>query len=104
MILWDVSTGQPVRKFRGHLGTVNCVRFNEESTVAISGSLDTSIRCWDCRSKKPEAFQIMNEATDSVTSVQVSDHEILAGSLDGKARRYDIRNGQLVTDEMARKL
>lgn len=45
----------------------------------------------------------MNESTDSVTSVQVSDHEILAGSLDGRVRRYDIRNGEMIADEMARK-
>ena len=101
VILWDVATGQAVRKYRGHLGTVNSVKFNEESTVAISGSLDTTLRCWDCRSKKPEAFQIMDEATDSISSIQVSDHEILAGSLDGKVRRYDIRNGRMVSDEMA---
>lgn len=101
IILWDVSTGQSLRKYRGHLGTVNCVKFNEDSSVAISGSVDTSIRCWDCRSKKPEAFQIMQEAKDSVSSVQVTDHEILTGSLDGQIRRYDIRNGQLIADEMA---
>lgn len=103
IILWDVSTGQSLRKYRGHLGTVNCVKFNEDSSVAISGSVDTSVRCWDCRSKKPEAFQIMQEAKDSVSSVQVTDHEILTGSLDGQIRRYDIRNGQLIADEMARK-
>ena len=103
IILWDVSTGQSLRKYRGHLGTVNCVKFNEDSSVAISGSVDTSIRCWDCRSKKPEAFQIMQEAKDSVSSVQVTDHEILTGSLDGQIRRYDIRNGEMIADEMARK-
>lgn len=102
IIYWDVATGQAVRKYRGHLGTVNCVKFNEESTVAVSGSLDTTIRCWDCRSKKLDAFQIMDDGKDSITSVQVSDHEILSGSLDGKIRRYDIRNGRLVSDEMAR--
>jgi len=102
VILWDVATGQVVRKYRGHLSTVNSVRFNEESTVAISGSVDTTLRCWDCRSKNPEAFQIMDDAKDSISSVQVTDHEILAGSLDGQVRRYDIRNGRLVSDEMAR--
>lgn len=85
------------------MSTVNCVKFNEESTVAISGSVDTTVRCWDCRSKKAEAFQIMDEGKDSICSVQVTDHEILTGSLDCKIRRYDIRNGQLVSDEMARK-
>ena len=35
---------------------------------------------------------------DSVTSIDVSDHEILVGCADGRARRYDLRNGQLLTD------
>ena len=61
----------------------------------------TTVRCWDCRSKKPEAFQIMNDGKDSISSVQVTDHEILTGSLDGQIRRYDIRNGQMISDEMA---
>ena len=35
---------------------------------------------------------------DSVTSIDVTDHEILVGCADGRARRYDLRNGQLLTD------
>ena len=40
----------------------------------------------------------MDEAKDSVTSVHVSDHEILSGSADCQLRRYDLRNGLLHTD------
>ncbi|XP_007667527.1 WD repeat domain-containing protein 83 isoform X2 [Ornithorhynchus anatinus] len=98
VVLWDVSTGQVVRKFRGHAGVVNCVQFNEEATVILSGSIDTSIRCWDCRSRRPDPVQIMDEAKDGVSSVKVSDHEILAGSVDGHVRRYDLRMGELHAD------
>ncbi|XP_069783601.1 WD repeat domain-containing protein 83 [Narcine bancroftii] len=98
IILWDVATGQLLRKFRGHGGKVNCVQFNEESTVIVSGSIDCSIKCWDCRSRKPEAIQNLNEAKDGISSVKVSDHEILSGSVDGRVRRYDLRMGQLIAD------
>ena len=37
VILWDVGSGQSLRKFRGHAGRVNCVSFNEESSVVFSG-------------------------------------------------------------------
>ena len=41
------------RNYRGsHAGAVNCVRFNEDSSVAISGSIDSSVKCWDLRSKR----------------------------------------------------
>uniref|UniRef100_A0A8C6QE70 WD repeat domain-containing protein 83 n=1 Tax=Nannospalax galili TaxID=1026970 RepID=A0A8C6QE70_NANGA len=77
VVLWDVASGQVVRKFRGHAGKVNTVQFNEEATVILSGSIDSSIRCWDCRSRKPEPVQKLEEARDGISSVKVSDHEIL---------------------------
>ena len=42
LYLFFGTAGQALRKYRGHLSTVNCVKFNEESTVAISGSVDTT--------------------------------------------------------------
>jgi len=98
VILWDVSTGIPQRKWRGHAGTVNCVSLNEDSSVAISGSIDATVKCWDLKSKSQDPIQTLEETRDSVTSILVTDHEILIGSADGKVRTYDLRNGKLVTD------
>ncbi|XP_072704401.1 WD repeat domain-containing protein 83 isoform X1 [Ciconia boyciana] len=98
VVLWDVATGQVVRKYRGHAGKVNCVQFNEEATIIVSGSIDSTVRCWDCRSRHPDPVQVLDEAKDGVSSVKVSDHEILSGSVDGRIRRYDLRAGQLYSD------
>ncbi|KAM9100784.1 WD repeat domain-containing protein 83 [Sarcophilus harrisii] len=98
VLFWDVASGQILRKFRGHAGKVNCVQFNEEATVIVSGSIDSSVRCWDCRSRRPDPVQILDEAKDGVSSVKLSDHEILAGSVDGRSRRYDLRMGELYAD------
>ncbi|NXK15776.1 WDR83 protein, partial [Herpetotheres cachinnans] len=98
VVLWDVATGQVVRKYRGHAGKVNCVQFNEEATIVVSGSIDSTIRCWDCRSRRPDPVQVLDEAKDGISSVKVSDHEILSGSVDGRVRRYDLRAGQLYSD------
>ena len=43
-------------------------------------------------------LQVLDEAKDSVTSVQVSDYEILTGSADCRIRRYDMRVGRLFAD------
>lgn len=43
-------------------------------------------------------MQTLDEARDGISSVKVSDHEILAGSVDGRVRRYDLRMGQLFSD------
>ncbi|XP_075217561.1 WD repeat domain-containing protein 83 isoform X2 [Lycorma delicatula] len=98
VILWDVATGQPLRRLRGHASHVTCVQFNEESTVAISGSRDNTVMCWDMKSRSNEPVQVLREAKDCITSLQVSDEEILTGSLDCKIRRYDIRKGEIVED------
>ena len=40
----------------------------------------------------------MKEPGDSVTSLDISDHEIMCGCADGHVRRYDIRMGEMYTD------
>ena len=99
VLVWEVGSGKILRNFRGcHAGAVNCVKFNEDSTVVISGSTDATAKCWDVRSRRMEPVQTLDETTDTVTSIDVSDHEILVGCADCKLRRYDLRNGHLITD------
>ncbi|KAK3933329.1 WD repeat domain-containing protein 83 [Frankliniella fusca] len=98
VIIWDVSSGTPLRRLRGHASNVTCVRFNEESSVAISGSLDNCVMCWDVRSRKNEPIQVLKEAKDSISSIQITNHMILTGSVDCRIRQYDMRTGDLITD------
>lgn len=56
------------------------------------------MRCWDTRSRKFDPIQILDEAQDGVSSLKVSEHELLTGSVDGRVRRYDLRMGQLHVD------
>ena len=57
VLLWDVPNTAIVRRFRGHAGRVNCVKLNEEGTVAVSGSVDGTARIWDLRSRSYEPIQ-----------------------------------------------
>uniref|UniRef100_A0A182IU96 Uncharacterized protein n=1 Tax=Anopheles atroparvus TaxID=41427 RepID=A0A182IU96_ANOAO len=98
VIYWDVSTGLPVRRLRGHAGGVTCIRFNEESSIVVSGSKDNMVACWDIRTRKLDAIQTMREAKDCITALVVSEHRIISSSLDGSVRQYDIRAGELVCD------
>jgi mitogen-activated protein kinase organizer 1 len=100
VILWDVSSSEPVRRMRGHYGNVNCVSFNADSSVVLSASNDHSVRIWDVRSMGREPVQVLDEARDSVTSIAVSDHEIVTGSMDCKVRRYDLRVGIMNMDDV----
>ena len=82
-MIWDVGTGQAQRKLRGHAGRVNCVCFNEESSLVLSASVDSSVRIWDLKSRKNEPVQTLDEAKDVVMSIMATGHEILTASLDG---------------------
>lgn len=99
VVYWDVESGKVMRKYRGHLSKVNTVRFNQpDSSLIFSSSYDCTIRCWDSRSRSMEPIQVLDDAKDSISSLTVSDHEILTGSVDGYVRVYDIRQGKLQED------
>ena len=67
--MWNVTTGQSLRKFRGHAARVNCVCFNEESTVILSGSVDCTVRIWDLRSRRNEPIQVWDNCVLSLLSL-----------------------------------
>ncbi|EPY54275.1 MAPK organizer 1 family WD repeat protein [Schizosaccharomyces cryophilus OY26] len=96
--VWDVSTGKVIRKFGSHLARVNTVRYNEDSSILASGSFDSKVRLWDCRSNSSGPVQVLNEAKDSVSTIDIIEDKIIAGSTDGNLRTYDIRNGKIFTD------
>ncbi|KAJ2226992.1 hypothetical protein IWW45_007213 [Coemansia sp. RSA 485] len=45
-------------------------------------------------------LQIMDDAKDGISCVAMTDTEVIAGSIDGSVRTYDIRAGKQVTDTM----
>ena len=99
MLLWDVSTARTLRRWGGHFGRVNCVDFGGEGEgVIVSGSFDATVRIWDIKSQSAKPIQVLEEAKDSVSSMQVAGWEILTGCVDGKLRCYDVRMGIVRVD------
>lgn len=66
--------------------------------MVVSGSRDNSVMCWDIRSRAQDPVQVLPDAEDAVSSVRVTEYEILTASFDTKIRRYDIRAGQVSVD------
>ncbi|KAL1839064.1 hypothetical protein VTJ49DRAFT_1894 [Mycothermus thermophilus] len=113
VLLWDVITATTLRRFgasstaHSHTGRVNAVCFAGSSNgddLVLSGGLDGTVRVWDARSSNPKPVQVLTEAKDAVTSLAVgtagsaADAEIVAGSVDGRLRSYDVRMGRCVAD------
>lgn len=97
---WDVTTAQVIRKFVGHDRKVNALAFGPGQDVVLSASHDRSVRIWDLRSRDRGSIQALTEAADSVLCVAAAGDEIATGSADGGLRRYDVRMGQLVIDQL----
>ncbi|KAK2060902.1 WD repeat domain-containing protein [Colletotrichum caudatum] len=103
VFLWDVATATTTRRFggnaHGHTARINCVSFaGEADSLVVSAGFDTSVRVWDAKSNSAKPVQVLDEAKDAVTALAVRDAEIVAGSVDGRVRSYDVRMGRCVTD------
>ncbi|KAJ1449573.1 WD40-repeat-containing domain protein [Pelagophyceae sp. CCMP2097] len=100
-VIWDVSTGQVVRKLEGHTGRVNGISFAApHHALAITASYDKTAKLWDLRSQGTRALQTITDFRDSVTAVGlVGAHTIIASSVDGCVRQFDIRKGEVRADD-----
>lgn len=101
VFLWDVTTGNIIRKFRGHNAKINTVAWNADCTVLVSGSYDNTIRFWDVRDHKAHReLQICKNFKDSVTRVVVDEEFVITSSMDNHVRTFDIRMGQIIIDNL----
>lgn len=101
-LVWDVASGQVLRRFNAHTGRLNDVRFageQEQSNVLYTAGSDTVCRAYDLRAANAwrPIFEA-DEATDAILSMALTSTTLHTGSVDGHMRTYDIRQGVLRTD------
>lgn len=68
--------------------------------MLYTGSYDKTVCIWDLKSNMREPIQILSDFRDSVTSVTTTRNCIIASSVDGTIRTFDLRMGQLHTDSV----
>jgi WD40 repeat protein len=107
VFLWDVQNNEGTsRRFgstttQGHTSRITCVVFaGDGDSVLVSGSDDTSVRIWDLKSRDAKPLMVLEEAKDGISSLvaQEGASEIIAGSVDGRVRSYDLRMGRVTVD------
>ncbi|RQM15480.1 hypothetical protein DD237_005915 [Peronospora effusa] len=89
--MWDVPTAQVIRKFEGH---EHVPKKKTEDDLELKLTSVTLAR----NAYMP--IQVLDDFRDSVTSMVVTDHEIIAGCVDGVVRTYDLRVGQLFREHI----
>jgi mitogen-activated protein kinase organizer 1 len=101
MYVYDVTSGEVLRRYHAHDQRINCVKYNMDCSVLVSASNDATVKMWDCRSNMRTPIQVISKVfKDSVTSLAVTDHEIMAASVDGTVRTFDVRSNACSIDHI----
>ncbi|ELP87242.1 mitogen-activated protein kinase organizer, putative [Entamoeba invadens IP1] len=100
----DLASSNIVRKYGEHGGRVNCVSFNEEENVLLSGSYDMKVYMFDLIGRQNTPIFTFCEAKDAIESIQVVQELVYTISVDGCLRCYDLRKGLLTTDNINKPL
>jgi mitogen-activated protein kinase organizer 1 len=100
-VLWDVATAAAVRRFASHDQRVNCAAFAGDSLLA-TGAYDQQVRLFDLRQTAHAPAQVLRGARDSVSAVfwPRGSCQLVASSVDGKVRTYDVRRGTVAVDDV----
>jgi WD40 repeat protein len=100
--LWNVETGELLRTFTGHTGSVQAVAFAIKGATLASGSSDRTVKIWDVASGK--LLQTLGGHSQQVTSLAFTPDgtRVLSGSYDGTAKIWETATGNLVRSIDAR--
>ena len=76
---WKISVTFIIEKAKSIWESVKEEKLPTCWCIHVPGSYDSSVRAWDCRSRSYDPIQVLGDAKDSVTSVQLAPSEILTG-------------------------
>ncbi|MCQ3929907.1 MAG: hypothetical protein DPW16_05575 [Chloroflexi bacterium] len=93
LILWDIASGDIVRRFTGHTNWVRAVAFSPNGRTILSGSEDNTLILWDVETG--EQIRQFRGHTNTVFSVAFSPDgkHALSGSGDTTLILWDIETG-----------
>jgi WD40 repeat protein len=94
VILWDLTTGKPIRTMRGHQAAVQQVVFSPDGRTALSASADKTLILWDLATGKP--IRTLTGHTGEVKGVSISPdgRTALSASADKTLILWDLATGK----------
>jgi len=94
--IFDVETGERVRKLRDHSSYVNAVASSRRGDpLIVTGSDDCTAMIWDARVK---SAQTVLQTDYQITAVAFSDDnsQVFSGSIDNEIKCWDVRTQKVV--------
>jgi WD40 repeat protein len=90
--LWDLETGQELRRFQGHDGGINGIGVLDQRRI-ISASQDTTLRLWDVDTGQ-ELRRFEGHFNPVLAVATLDGQRIVSGSADHTVRLWDVDTGQ----------
>ena len=87
--LWEVSTGRPLREFRGHTSGVFSVAFSRDDQTIISASDDHSIRLWDVATGQERGLWLGHTSRVWTIAIAPDGRSVASASDDGTVKIWD---------------
>jgi Prp8 binding protein len=90
-LMFDLTTGDKAKTFRGHAGAVNSIEETRRGVVSVlTASDDCTARIWDLRYRKP---QVTFTEKYPITSALFSDDSslVFTAGIDPQVKCYDLR-------------
>ncbi|XP_057531004.1 uncharacterized protein LOC130809303 isoform X2 [Amaranthus tricolor] len=102
--LWNPHRGIHIKTYKSHGREVRDVHVTQDNSKIISCGGDRQIFYWDVstgrviRKFRGHDSEIIDTFQDSVMSVCLTSSQLIAGSVDGTVRTFDIRIGRELSD------
>ncbi len=92
--LWDVATGDEIRRLRGHTAEVNAVAFGPDGSLVASASSDGTLRLWDSASGSVRATLRGHTAGVLALAFNPDGTLLASGSADKDVRLWRVPSGE----------
>ena len=98
MRLWDLRTGEEIRRFEGHTHTIFGLAFGPDGRTAATASWDGSLALWDLETGEILQRMVDDAENDVVLAVAISPdgRRALANYAAGNINLWDLETGQLI--------